>query len=400
LSFGADILCLQEVDHYHDFLYHTLKGVGYEGVFKKRPKRVKKDGCAVFFRKDRFTIKDRCELSFNNLDGDLLADEDYSRFHTNNVALGLYLAEKHRPDVIGCGFWVITTHLFWDPNFEDVKLTQAKMLLRLVRKVVSQKRGGVILCGDFNSLPDSSVYKLFENFEDPSLGNESFDSICFLKSAYKTVTGREPSFTNLTGDFKGCLDYIWYSDEIFFPISVWNLPEERDLCAELQGSHEPPFLPNSLRSSDHLPLMAVFEWKNVVTCRYGIDCRRPRCRYSHPQLCRFGMRCTKLSSGTCRFFHVNPCKFGVSCSRPDCTFNHLACKFGSSCTNRNCVYSHTIPCRFGTQCMRLDCKYSHDFPGRTFAGDIMMSAPRPIPGAQDISTRSTFEGSKFPFFSV
>jgi CCR4-NOT transcription complex subunit 6 len=371
LSYDADIICLQEVDHFYDFFYPELKNHGYEGIFKKRPTRQKRDGCAIFYNRDRFVSKDKDEVCFNNVDADLIPSEEaalashvdrenesdsceencgedahVSRFHTNNIALGIYLCEKHRVDEIGSGFWVFNTHLFWNPQYEDVKLVQTKMLLRMVQRAVLSKKGGIILCGDFNATPDSRVYKLVSTYEDT---NDSIDQIYPLRSAYKEIHGSEPSFTNYTHSFQGCLDYIWFSSDVLLPRYATDLPS----IDELES-----FIPNRNHASDHLALYCEFEWKNNVPCRYGVQCRRTKCRYYHPCLCRFGNKCLKINAG-CKFSHVVPCKYGVSCTKLDCQFNHLPCKFGSFCSNKSCVYSHLISCKFGDLCARADCRYFH-----------------------------------------
>ena len=46
----ADIICLQEVDHYDDFVEHLNK-LNYESLFKKRTGN-NPDGCAIFWKKD------------------------------------------------------------------------------------------------------------------------------------------------------------------------------------------------------------------------------------------------------------------------------------------------------------------------------------------------------------
>jgi mRNA deadenylase 3'-5' endonuclease subunit Ccr4 len=88
---------------------------------------------------------------------------------------------KH--NISGENIVVATTHIFWNPKFEDVKIRQVMMLLhKIVRKnhvtvglefsknsnlpfVVQEKFAGrnpdkLILCGDFNSTPSSAIYSL------------------------------------------------------------------------------------------------------------------------------------------------------------------------------------------------------------------------------------------------
>lgn len=47
------------------------------------------------------------------------------------------------------------SHTYWDPERSDVKLAQAIMLKRLINRISDHVRNSVILCGDFNSMPDS-----------------------------------------------------------------------------------------------------------------------------------------------------------------------------------------------------------------------------------------------------
>lgn len=102
----------------------------------------------------------------------------------------------------------------------------------MVRAAALTFREGVVVCGDFNILPDTTPYKLLTRgglstsskqelmslpvFADAAMLDDSQDypfkdvlqhDLC-LKSAYCEVLGAEPSFTDFAGDFKGTLDYI------------------------------------------------------------------------------------------------------------------------------------------------------------------------------------------------
>ena len=52
------------------------------------------------------------------------------------------------------------THIFWDPEFPDVKLWQTWVLCQELEKLVLPRNLPLVLCGDFNSLVESSVYEL------------------------------------------------------------------------------------------------------------------------------------------------------------------------------------------------------------------------------------------------
>lgn len=67
---------------------------------------------------------------------------------------------------------VANTHLFWNPEYAHVKLAQAhalleeaKMFLGEMKKKFSLTKIPLIICGDFNSLPQSEVYNLFTTGE-------------------------------------------------------------------------------------------------------------------------------------------------------------------------------------------------------------------------------------------
>ena len=64
----------------------------------------------------------------------------------------------------------------------------------------------------------------------------------------------EPPFTNVTHDFVGTLDYIFYTDDTLAPLSLLELPSEKE-CRNKYGG-----LPNTQCSSDHVALMAEFQW--------------------------------------------------------------------------------------------------------------------------------------------
>jgi len=170
----------------------------------------------------------------------------------------------------GAVLCVANTHLFWDPDFADVKLWQTHMLVRELEKLTHKRRLPLILCGDFNSEPTSAVHKLLagnamtgHRFQlrredlppDPHRilpeHTHRLSHGLLLQSAYGTVLGEEPEFTNYTEQYVGCLDYIWVSADRATPVAVLRLPEVRQLTAMTRSA-----LPNPQHPSDHLSLCA------------------------------------------------------------------------------------------------------------------------------------------------
>ena len=66
----ADIVCLEEVDHFQDFFVPELSQHGFEGVFKPKidspcvymQPNSGPDGCALFFRSAKFSLLEKKEL--------------------------------------------------------------------------------------------------------------------------------------------------------------------------------------------------------------------------------------------------------------------------------------------------------------------------------------------------
>ncbi|ONI05640.1 hypothetical protein PRUPE_5G016000 [Prunus persica] len=154
---------------------------------------------------------------------------------------------------------VANTHLYWDPDWADVKLAQAKYLLsRLAqfKTLVSQRfdcSPSLILSGDFNSTPGDKVYQYLISGNSSSAPSiDSVDLPIPLCSAYATTRG-EPPFTNYTPGFTGTLDYIFFSpSDCIRPVSFLELPEPGS--SDLDGG-----LPNFSHPSDHLPIGVEFE---------------------------------------------------------------------------------------------------------------------------------------------
>eukprot|EP01138_Halocafeteria_seosinensis_P005161 gb/GECG01005276.1/.p1 GENE.gb/GECG01005276.1/~~gb/GECG01005276.1/.p1 ORF type:complete len:1109 (+),score=154.50 gb/GECG01005276.1/:1-3327(+) len=192
---------------------------------------------------------------------------------------------------------VANTHLFWDPGYGDVKLWQTNVLLNQLNKFLRQQRKAfkkdqsphkgsarqkfndvpLILCGDFNSEPHSAVhrflgqnsgYHIDQNGNlltsmrggdvptDPSAILPSPESLSHdipLVSSYAAVNGDEPSYTNVTRDYTGCIDYIWFSADALEAAGVLQMPSLDELT-HYAGSP----LPNSQWPSDHLCLCTDF----------------------------------------------------------------------------------------------------------------------------------------------
>lgn len=57
---------------------------------------------------------------------------------------------------------VVNTHILADPEYTDVKLWQAQLLLEVVQGLITEQTP-LLVCGDFNSTPQSAVYELWHD---------------------------------------------------------------------------------------------------------------------------------------------------------------------------------------------------------------------------------------------
>ncbi|NWW76235.1 ANGE2 protein, partial [Climacteris rufus] len=168
----ADVLCLQEVqeDHYRTEIKSSLESLGYHCEYKMRTGR-KPDGCAICFKTSKFSLISSTPVEFFRRDIPLL-DRD-------NVGLVLLLRPRFHCKA-SAAICVANTHLLYNPRRGDIKLTQLAMLLAEIASVAPQKDGSfcpIIICGDFNSVPGSPLYRFIKegklNYEGLAIGKVS-----------------------------------------------------------------------------------------------------------------------------------------------------------------------------------------------------------------------------------
>ncbi|KAJ7341091.1 hypothetical protein JRQ81_004813 [Phrynocephalus forsythii] len=168
----ADILCLQEVqeDQYGTEIKPSLEALGYHCEYKMRTGR-KPDGCATCFKTSKFNLLSSNPVEFFRRNIPLL-DRD-------NVGLVLLLQPRFSCQA-ATAICVANTHLLYNPRRGDIKLTQLAMLLAEITNVAIREDGlfcPLVICGDFNSVPHSPLYKfLMEgklNYEGLAIGKVS-----------------------------------------------------------------------------------------------------------------------------------------------------------------------------------------------------------------------------------
>ena len=123
------------------------------------------DGCAIFFKSDRFKLEEKHLFEFNQVAlarPSLRKHKDmYNRVMTrDNIAVACRLTHLESDQSILLG----TVHIHWDPSHKDVKLVQTIMLIEEMERLLSKHpQSAMILCGDFNALQESGVGEFLEN---------------------------------------------------------------------------------------------------------------------------------------------------------------------------------------------------------------------------------------------
>ncbi len=149
-----DIIGFQEVNKIHyDFMQENL--VGFDNVIDYRDKAVISEGCAVFYRKDKFDLIDKGSFWLSKTP--YVMSKDWGSAH-NRVANYVILQDKNN----GKQFVVFNTHL--DHKSEEARINGIQVVLDKIEEF-----GNIpsLLMGDLNDDDDSTTYqKAVENFDD------------------------------------------------------------------------------------------------------------------------------------------------------------------------------------------------------------------------------------------
>ena len=113
-----------------------------------------------YYNKKKKKTQYRKQKSPSSLTGIL---QSFSRRNTSCLLLLKPKNQSSQKDVPAIA--VACAHLYWNPGYEYVKLAQSKYLMRELKSFTDTKSHGsevpVIICGDMNSTPGSTVYRFY-----------------------------------------------------------------------------------------------------------------------------------------------------------------------------------------------------------------------------------------------
>jgi mRNA deadenylase 3'-5' endonuclease subunit Ccr4 len=135
--------------------------------------------------------------------------------------------------LINTRFGVVTYHMPCEPSIPQISLIHSKILYKKIIRFMNKNRW--ILAGDFNMVPDMIAYKYLSSF-----------TRCIWKDVLTYYPITNHAYIKRF-EFSGCLDYIFYSDDL--------------KCLDIKFNKINNIIPDVLEPSDHIPIFATFEKK-------------------------------------------------------------------------------------------------------------------------------------------
>lgn len=199
LGYNGDIVCLQEVDGkiFDLDLQPVLRKAKYVGTYK--PKGLSAEGLATFFNCNKFSLVRNDGLNIGENISTLAIFNDLWMKIRNNEQLAKRISERSQAvqvttiKAIDTNKIVIVanTHLYFHPDAAHIRLLQIAFCMKYVESVYHQIKKelsldgndiSIIFCGDFNSVPESGLFKLMtqQHVEENYIDFQSSKSFFFV----------------------------------------------------------------------------------------------------------------------------------------------------------------------------------------------------------------------------
>ena len=299
VSYHPDIMCLQEVDQivFETLLQPVLSSVGWDGYYTMKRHAGTREGCAVFWSKDRFELIEQHWFNLGDLSNKLHVrptGSDWSpslqsldrllktqkslkyviKAQLGHVAQMIRLMDRHTQQQL----LVVNTHLFYHPDASHVRLIQMLLIARQLSTELDKDKSNVphvILCGDFNSSLENAAGKLIvdrkvaANFRDLKTHLNTFDFGVAKASApaktdfdfpafelpssfphLRSALVDPPAFTHCIDGFRANLDHILTTME-----SVQHAP-----MPSLEQVTKNVAMPSENLPSDHISIVCDLKY--------------------------------------------------------------------------------------------------------------------------------------------
>jgi mRNA deadenylase 3'-5' endonuclease subunit Ccr4 len=210
---AADVICLQEVEAApFAALRDGLAPASYEGSYAAKSDS-RPDGCATFLHADMLALRDERRLVYADGSG--------------HIALVTRLARAGR--LLG----VANTHLKWDPPNTPVAARHGmRQIDELLATIAADRECEAwLICGDLNATPESEVIARLQR--------------AGFVAAHRLLP---TAFTANSNGVAKTIDYLFHTERLR---AVPVAPPPLDGATPLPSPEQP---------SDHLALVASFDW--------------------------------------------------------------------------------------------------------------------------------------------
>ena len=219
---NADLFCLQEVEPETFVALRTFLGErGYGGEYARKLAG-RPEGLAVFYRRTRL----------ERISSRVVAYGDGAGAAPDTGYIAQLVMMRNGDKSLG----VINTHLTWDPPNTE---REARRGLRQVQQCLAEFQsraadaGAWIISGDFNATPETEIVALVLQ--------------AGLRYAHQPLAN---VFTCNVGGSATLIDYLFYSRGLSAEASVLSRIDAKTI------------LPSAEQPSDHVAIMARFEWRD------------------------------------------------------------------------------------------------------------------------------------------
>lgn len=148
---NADLMSLVELDRYEETFKPRFAAMGYESVYKERPRKSSLDGCCILYRASVFQLEEHHSFDYRDEQD---SKTGMSRTRPDRTALMVLLSRRDKQDerVIFC-----STHLARNPESQEqhrIRIMQTAELMQQLRAFAIQHNAlnvPTMIAGDLNT---------------------------------------------------------------------------------------------------------------------------------------------------------------------------------------------------------------------------------------------------------